>query len=146
MHAPPADQNEDQNQADWPGEPLEQCRALSRPGRRRAVPIVHSMISRIQAALKLSKAHAVIAGTGPPWRHAPAPEPEPDSGPAAAQGHPLRPMLTDLHRLGWVTRLDLPQTNRREARELLASLLGGEPEPGLARRAARGAIPRATNE
>jgi len=75
MHVPSVDQNEDQNQADWPGEPLEQCRALSRPGRRRAVHIVHSMISRIQAALKLSKAHAVIAGTAPL-----APRPRPGTG------------------------------------------------------------------
>ena len=50
------------------------------------------------------------------------------------RGHPLRPMLAELERLRWVTRLELPRLTRREARELTARLLGREPDPGLADR------------
>jgi hypothetical protein len=46
--------------------------------------------------------------------------------------HPLRPVLAELDRLGWVTRLDLPRLTRREGRELTAALLGREPDPVLA--------------
>jgi ATP/maltotriose-dependent transcriptional regulator MalT len=50
------------------------------------------------------------------------------------RGHPLRPVLAELGRLGWVTRLDLPRLTRREGRELMACLLGHEPGPELATR------------
>ena len=40
----------------------------------------------------------------------------------------------ELDRLGWVARLDLPRLTRREGRELMARLLGREPEPALADR------------
>ena len=45
--------------------------------------------------------------------------------------HPLRPVLAELDRLGWVMRLELPRLTRREGRELAAGLLGREPEPEL---------------
>jgi len=48
--------------------------------------------------------------------------------------HPLRPVLAELDRLGWVLRLDLPRLTRREGRELAAALLGREPDPELADR------------
>jgi DNA-binding CsgD family transcriptional regulator len=47
------------------------------------------------------------------------------------QGHPLRPVLAELDRLGWVVRLELPRLTRREGRKLAAALLGHEPEPEL---------------
>ena len=43
--------------------------------------------------------------------------------------HPLRPLLAELARLAWVQRTDLPRLTRRETAELLAAVLGGEPEP-----------------
>jgi len=48
--------------------------------------------------------------------------------------HPLRPLLAELGRLGWVARLELPRLTRREGRELMASVLGREPGPELAER------------
>jgi len=48
------------------------------------------------------------------------------------RGHPLRPVLAELDRLGWVVRLDVPRLTRREGRELMAALLGHEPDPVLA--------------
>jgi predicted ATPase len=53
------------------------------------------------------------------------------------RGHPLRPVLAELDRLGWVARLELPRLTRREGRELMAYALGREPEPGLAERVFR---------
>jgi DNA-binding CsgD family transcriptional regulator len=50
------------------------------------------------------------------------------------RGHPLRPVLAELDRLGWVARLEVPRLTRREGRELIACLLGREPEPELAER------------
>lgn len=47
------------------------------------------------------------------------------------RGHPLRPLLAELGRLGWVVRLELPRLTRREGGELAAALLGREPEPEL---------------
>jgi DNA-binding CsgD family transcriptional regulator/tetratricopeptide (TPR) repeat protein len=47
------------------------------------------------------------------------------------RGHPLRPVLAELGRLGWVVRLELPRLTRREGGELAAALLGREPEPEL---------------
>jgi DNA-binding CsgD family transcriptional regulator len=54
-----------------------------------------------------------------------------------SRGHPLRPVLAELDRLGWVTRLELPRLTRREGRELVAGLLGREPDPELAERVLR---------
>src|SRR6516165_2609979 len=48
--------------------------------------------------------------------------------------HPLRPVLAELDRLGWVVRLELPRLTRSEWRELAAALLGREPDPDLAER------------
>jgi DNA-binding CsgD family transcriptional regulator len=46
--------------------------------------------------------------------------------------HPLRPLLAELARLGWVERMDLPRLDRLHADELVARILGREPEPSLA--------------
>jgi DNA-binding CsgD family transcriptional regulator/tetratricopeptide (TPR) repeat protein len=46
--------------------------------------------------------------------------------------HPLRPLLAELGRLGWVERMDLPRLDRLQADELVARILGREPEPALA--------------
>ena len=48
------------------------------------------------------------------------------------RGHPLRPLLAELDRLDWVQRLALSGLARRQAGELMARVLGREPEPGLA--------------
>jgi DNA-binding NarL/FixJ family response regulator len=48
--------------------------------------------------------------------------------------HPLRPLLAELARLGWVERMDLPRLDRLHADELVARILGREPEPKLADR------------
>jgi ATP/maltotriose-dependent transcriptional regulator MalT len=53
------------------------------------------------------------------------------------RGHPLRPVLAELNRLDWVVRLELPRLTRREGRELMARVLGREPEPELAERVFR---------
>ena len=53
------------------------------------------------------------------------------------RGHPLRPVLAELGRLGWVARLDLPRLTRREGRELMACVLGRMPGPDLAERVFR---------
>src|SRR5215469_15860484 len=53
------------------------------------------------------------------------------------RGHPLRPVLAELDRLGWVARLEVPRLSHREGRELMASVLGREPEPELAERVFR---------
>lgn len=53
------------------------------------------------------------------------------------RGHPLRPVLAELDRLGWVTRLEVRRLTRREGRELMADVLGREPEPELAERVFR---------
>ena len=46
--------------------------------------------------------------------------------------HPLRPLLAELGRLAWVERMELPRLDRRHAGELVARILGREPEPSLA--------------
>src|SRR5258707_6042587 len=46
--------------------------------------------------------------------------------------HPVRPLLAELGRLGWVERMELPRLGRRHADELVARILGREPEPSLA--------------
>ena len=48
--------------------------------------------------------------------------------------HPLRPLLAELARLAWVERMDLPRLDRVHADELVARILGREPEPSLADR------------
>ncbi len=48
--------------------------------------------------------------------------------------HPLRPLLAELARLAWVERMDLPRLDRVHADELVARILGREPEPALADR------------
>jgi ATP/maltotriose-dependent transcriptional regulator MalT len=45
--------------------------------------------------------------------------------------HPLRPLLAELDRVGWVRRMDLGRLSRRETRELAARLLGHEPAADL---------------
>ena len=46
--------------------------------------------------------------------------------------HPLRPLLAELGRLGWVERMELPRLGRLQADELVATITGREPEPWLA--------------
>jgi len=46
--------------------------------------------------------------------------------------HPLRPLLAELSRLAWVERMELPRLGRLQADELVATIIGREPEPGLA--------------
>ena len=50
------------------------------------------------------------------------------------RGHPLRPVLAELGRLGWVARLEVPRLTRRELTSLAAGLLGREPGWELAER------------
>src|SRR5262249_60430050 len=49
------------------------------------------------------------------------------------RGHPLRPVLAELGRLGWVARLGLPRLARRGGREVMAGVLGPAPGPQPAR-------------
>ena len=46
--------------------------------------------------------------------------------------HPLRPLLAELSRYPWVRRIELPRLGRVDADELVARLIGREPEPWLA--------------
>ena len=46
--------------------------------------------------------------------------------------HPLRPLLAELGRLGWVERMEVPRLGRLQADELVASITGREPERWLA--------------
>jgi DNA-binding CsgD family transcriptional regulator/tetratricopeptide (TPR) repeat protein len=48
--------------------------------------------------------------------------------------HPLRPMLAELGRIGWVRRMELPRLTRRETAELAGQILGREPDPDLVAR------------
>ena len=43
------------------------------------------------------------------------------------RSHPLRPLLAELDRVGWVTRMDLGRLSRPDTGELVARLLGHEP-------------------
>jgi DNA-binding CsgD family transcriptional regulator len=47
------------------------------------------------------------------------------------RGHPLRSMLANLERLGWVERLELARLPRADVAAQLRSLLGHEPDAGL---------------
>jgi DNA-binding CsgD family transcriptional regulator len=51
--------------------------------------------------------------------------------------HPLRPLLAELGRIGWVRRLELPRLSRHEAAEQMATILAGIPEPGQVERVYR---------
>ena len=42
------------------------------------------------------------------------------------RSHPLRPLLAELDRIGWVTRMDLGRLSRPDTGELMARLLGHE--------------------
>ncbi len=46
--------------------------------------------------------------------------------------HPLRPLLAELGRHPWVRRIQLPRLDRLHADELVALIIGREPEPWLA--------------
>jgi DNA-binding CsgD family transcriptional regulator/tetratricopeptide (TPR) repeat protein len=46
--------------------------------------------------------------------------------------HPLRPLLAELGRLEWVERTELPRLSRVEAEELVAQIIGREPETAVA--------------
>ena len=46
--------------------------------------------------------------------------------------HPLRPLLAELSRHPWVRRIQLPRLGRVHADELVAGIIGREPEPWLA--------------
>ena len=43
------------------------------------------------------------------------------------RSHPLRPLLAELDRVGWVTRMDVGRLSRPDTGELMARLLGHEP-------------------
>lgn len=45
--------------------------------------------------------------------------------------HPLRPLLAELGRHGWVKRLELPRLNQPEAAAQISAILGREPEPSV---------------
>jgi DNA-binding CsgD family transcriptional regulator len=46
--------------------------------------------------------------------------------------HPLRPLLAELDRLDWVQRIELPRLGRLDSDELVAAIIGREPEAQLA--------------
>ncbi|HEX3492935.1 MAG TPA: AAA family ATPase, partial [Streptosporangiaceae bacterium] len=48
------------------------------------------------------------------------------------RGHPLRPLLAELGRIGWVQRLELPRLTRSEATAQIAAILARDPEPAQA--------------
>ena len=41
--------------------------------------------------------------------------------------HPLRPLLAELDRIGWVTRMDLGRLTRQDTGQLVAQIIGREP-------------------
>jgi DNA-binding NarL/FixJ family response regulator len=53
------------------------------------------------------------------------------------RAHPLRPLLAELDRIGWVRRLELPRLTRPEAGSQIAAILARDPEPGLVERVYR---------
>jgi ATP/maltotriose-dependent transcriptional regulator MalT len=46
------------------------------------------------------------------------------------RSHPLRPLLAELDRIGWVTRMEVGRLSRRDTGELVARLAGREPGQG----------------
>ena len=49
------------------------------------------------------------------------------------RSHPLRPLLAELDRVGWVTRMELGRLSRQDTGELVARLIGREPGEDRAR-------------
>ena len=47
------------------------------------------------------------------------------------RAHPLRPLLAELGRIGWVTRMDLGRLTRQDTGRLAAQVTGGEPAEDL---------------
>ncbi len=47
------------------------------------------------------------------------------------RAHPLRQLLAELGRIGWVTRMDLSRLNRQDTGQLAAQIIGREPEDTL---------------
>ena len=47
--------------------------------------------------------------------------------------HPLRPLLAELDRIDWVTRMDLARLTRQDTGQLVAQITGREPGDGPAR-------------
>ena len=47
------------------------------------------------------------------------------------RAHPLRPLLAELDRIGWVTRMDLGRLTREDTGQLAAQIIGREPEDDL---------------
>ncbi len=45
--------------------------------------------------------------------------------------HPLRPLLAELGRIGWVDRIEVPRLSGQEAAEQITAILGHEPPTGL---------------
>jgi hypothetical protein len=43
------------------------------------------------------------------------------------RAHPLRPLLAELDRIGWVTRMDLGRLTRQDTDQLVAQIIGREP-------------------
>jgi len=56
--------------------------------------------------------------------------------------HPLRPVLAELARIGWVRRMELPRLTRRETAELASQILGREPDPASVSPPPTGRTPR----
>jgi predicted ATPase len=53
------------------------------------------------------------------------------------RAHPLRPLLAELDRIGWVERLELPRLTRPEAAGQIAAILARDPEPAMVDRVFR---------
>jgi ATP/maltotriose-dependent transcriptional regulator MalT len=47
------------------------------------------------------------------------------------QAHPLRPLLAELDRIGWVTRMDLDRLSRQDTGQLVTQITGREPGDDL---------------
>ena len=47
------------------------------------------------------------------------------------RAHPLRPLLAELDRIGWVTRMDLGRLTRPDTARLVAQITGRDPDDGL---------------
>jgi ATP/maltotriose-dependent transcriptional regulator MalT len=50
------------------------------------------------------------------------------------RNHPLRPLLAELDRIGWVERIELPRLSRREAVELATQITGQAPDTSVSER------------
>jgi AAA ATPase domain len=47
------------------------------------------------------------------------------------RAHPLRPLLAELDRVGWVTRMDLGRLSRQDTGQLVAQIIGRQPGDDL---------------